>query len=108
MVLRHTSVRPCAFTVYVVLDSWWSRSKPSAVRVRRPLQKERTSEAFQKAFYEADVILSKGQGNFESLSGVKKENLFFLFTAKCDTVCAEAGVPKLSIVCMENPVLNTI
>lgn len=68
----------------------------------------RTSEAFQKAFFEADVILSKGQGNFESLSGVKKENLFFLFTAKCDTVCAEAGVPKLSIVCMENPALNTI
>ena len=64
----------------------------------------RTSEAFQKAFAEADVILSKGQGNFESLSGVEKENLFFLFTAKCDTVCAEAGVPKLSIVCLENKV----
>ena len=62
----------------------------------------RTSEAFQRAFAEADVILSKGQGNFESLSGVEKENLFFLFTAKCDTVCVEAGVPKLSIVCMEN------
>ncbi len=64
----------------------------------------RTSEAFQAAFAGADVILSKGQGNYESLSGVTKENLFFLFTAKCDTVCAEAGVPKLSIVCMENKV----
>lgn len=64
----------------------------------------RTSEAFQRAFEQADVILSKGQGNFESLSGIEKENLFFLFTAKCDTVCAEAGVPKLSIVCMENQV----
>ena len=62
----------------------------------------RTSEAFQQAFIEADVVLSKGQGNFESLSGVEKRNLFFLFTAKCDTVCVEAGVPKLSIVCMEN------
>jgi uncharacterized protein with ATP-grasp and redox domains len=62
----------------------------------------RTSEAFQRAFAEADVILSKGQGNYESLSGVQKQNLFFLFTAKCDTVCVEAGVPKLSIVCMEN------
>lgn len=64
----------------------------------------RTSESFQRAFAEADVILSKGQGNFESLSGVEKESLFFLFTAKCDTVCVEAGVPKLSIVCMENRV----
>ena len=62
----------------------------------------RTSEAFQKAFAEADVVLSKGQGNYESLSGVKKDDLFFLFTAKCDTVCVEAGVPKLSIVCMQN------
>lgn len=65
----------------------------------------RTSEAFRKAFAEADVILSKGQGNYESLSGVEKYNLFFLFTAKCDTVCVEAGVPKLSIVCMENQIL---
>ena len=64
----------------------------------------RTSEAFQAAFAGADVILSKGQGNYESLSGVEKENLFFLFTAKCDTVCVEAGVPKLSIVCMENKI----
>ena len=62
----------------------------------------RTSEAFQKTFAAADVVLSKGQGNYESLSGVEKDNLFFLFTAKCDTVCVEAGVPKLSIVCMEN------
>jgi uncharacterized protein with ATP-grasp and redox domains len=64
----------------------------------------RASEAFQAAFAAADVILSKGQGNYESLSGVEKENLFFLFTAKCDTVCVEAGVPKLSIVCMENKI----
>ena len=64
----------------------------------------RTSEAFQAAFSAADVILSKGQGNYESLSGVEKEHLFFLFTAKCDTVCVEAGVPKLSIVCMENKI----
>lgn len=62
----------------------------------------RSSEAFRSEFAGADVVLSKGQGNFESLSGEAKENLFFLFTAKCDSVCAEAGVPKFSIVCMEN------
>ena len=62
----------------------------------------RTSEAFQREFAKADVILSKGQGNFESLSGVVKEGLFFLFTAKCDTVCNEVGVEKFSIVCMKN------
>lgn len=62
----------------------------------------RTSKAFREAFASADVILSKGQGNYESLSGVEKEHLFFLFTAKCDTVCIEAGVPKFSIVCVKN------
>jgi len=62
----------------------------------------RTNEAFRQEFAEADVVLSKGQGNFESLGGVSKENLFFLFTAKCGTVCNEVGVPKLSIVCMKN------
>ena len=62
----------------------------------------RTSEAFRREFSAADVVLSKGQENYESLSGVEKANLFFLFTAKCDTVCVEAGVPKLSIVCMKN------
>ena len=65
----------------------------------------RTSESFQRAFWDADVILSKGQGNYESLSGEKKENLFFLFTAKCETVCVAAGVPKRSIVCMRNSIL---
>ena len=62
----------------------------------------RTSEAFQREFAAADVVLSKGQGNFESLNEEMKENLFFLFTAKCDSVCAEAGVPKRSIVCMKH------
>lgn len=62
----------------------------------------RTSGAFRAEFDAADVILSKGQGNFESLNEEKKKGLFFLFTAKCDSVCAEVNVPKLSIVCLEN------
>ena len=65
----------------------------------------RTSEPFREAFWGADVVLSKGQGNFESLSGEKKENLFFLFTAKCETICAEADVAKRSIVCMRNRII---
>lgn len=64
----------------------------------------RTSLAFQREFGSADVVFSKGQGNFESLIGVAKENLFFLFTAKCDTVCNEVGVGKRSIVCLKNRV----
>ncbi len=36
-------------------------------------------------FYRSDMIISKGQGNFESLSDVDKK-IFFLFMAKCDVV----------------------
>lgn len=62
----------------------------------------RTSEQFQAAFQAADVVISKGQGNFESLSGTKKENLFYLFMAKCNSICKIVNTPKLSIICMKS------
>jgi damage-control phosphatase, subfamily I len=61
----------------------------------------RASETFQREFAKADVILSKGQGNYESLWDAQKENLFFLFTVKCDIISAMAEVPKHSIVCLK-------
>jgi uncharacterized protein with ATP-grasp and redox domains len=45
------------------------------------------SDALQQAFTDADLILSKGQGNFETLSEVKAE-IFFLLTVKCSVVGA--------------------
>ena len=48
---------------------------------------EECSPEFQKAFDSADVIISKGQGNFESLVDYElknsKQNLFFLLKLKC-------------------------
>jgi len=45
-----------------------------------------TSEAFRRKFAEEGVlIISKGQGNFETLLG-EKRNLFFLFQSKCEVV----------------------
>jgi len=40
---------------------------------------------FRRRFAEADLILAKGQGNFESLSH-QPGNLFFLFKVKCPVV----------------------
>jgi uncharacterized protein with ATP-grasp and redox domains len=40
------------------------------------------SPTFQRHFEDADLIISKGQGNFESLSEVDKE-IVFLLTVKC-------------------------
>ena len=63
---------------------------------------ENTGERFREIFESADVIIAKGQGNYESLSDVKREGLFFLFMAKCPVVAGYAGVDEMSILCMEN------
>lgn len=55
------------------------------------------SPAFRQRFRSADLILSKGMGNFEGLSRTKAP-LFFLFQAKCHPVAQEAGVPVGSLV----------
>ena len=43
------------------------------------------SEEFLRFYRDADLVISKGQGNFETLWGEKK-NIFFLFKVKCDVV----------------------
>jgi damage-control phosphatase, subfamily I len=50
------------------------------------------SQAFLKRFSEADAIIAKGQGNFETLSD-EPYNIFFLFKAKCPVIADHAGVP---------------
>ena len=62
---------------------------------------EKTSQDFRKKFYEADVIISKGQGNYESLSTIDRGGIFFLFMAKCDLVAEILNVETMSIVCVE-------
>ena len=43
----------------------------------------------------ADVIISKGQGNFETLHGCGL-NIFYLFLCKCDWFSMNLGLPKYS------------
>ena len=49
----------------------------------------------RQAFDEADVILSKGQGNYETLSG-QGYHVFYLFLCKCDYFVRKFGVPRLT------------
>ena len=63
---------------------------------------EKTSAAFRDVFYKADVIIAKGQGNYESLSEIDRSHIFFLFMAKCDAVASSLNVANLSIVCAES------
>jgi len=58
---------------------------------------EACSDSFREAFARADMIIAKGQGNYETLSGVD-ERVFFLFKAKCPVVATEIGCVEGQIV----------
>ena len=50
------------------------------------------SDAFRRRFETADLVIAKGQGNFETLS-MQTRNIFFLFKAKCSVIAAHVGLP---------------
>jgi damage-control phosphatase, subfamily I len=50
------------------------------------------SEEFSKAFNEADLIISKGQGNYETLSDLDK-NIMFMLRIKCPVVARDINHP---------------
>ena len=61
----------------------------------------RTSEAFKREFYAADVVIAKGMGNYEGLYRCDRGNIWFLMIAKCSVVARMSGAPRGSILCME-------
>jgi uncharacterized protein with ATP-grasp and redox domains len=58
---------------------------------------EWTSPEFQRLYDEAGLIISKGQGNFETLTG-KGKKTYFLFQSKCDVVSRELGLSPGSML----------
>jgi damage-control phosphatase, subfamily I len=50
------------------------------------------SPSFRERFAGSDLVIAKGQGNFETLNGVA-EKVFFLFKVKCPIVAAHVGFP---------------
>lgn len=65
---------------------------------------EFSSPSFMKIFEKTPLIISKGQGNFETLSAsyLKNENpgknIFFLFQSKCEVVSRELSLPVGSMI----------
>jgi len=55
------------------------------------------SKEFLEIYKNADLIISKGQGNYEALSQ-EKENIYFLFRAKCPVIARHAEVGLGDIV----------
>lgn len=59
---------------------------------------EKCSDEFQEAYRNADLIISKGQGNFEGLYIEADPRIYFLLMVKCDVVAEMLGVDKGSII----------
>ncbi|NOZ24581.1 MAG: DUF89 family protein [Nitrospirae bacterium] len=59
------------------------------------------SEEFLALFRRSELVVSKGQGNFETLMNVDKD-VFFLFQAKCNVVAGFLGVASGSMLLVDN------
>jgi len=59
------------------------------------------SPEFVARFRAADLIISKGQGNYESLSS-DPADIFFLFKVKCPVLGAHAGLPLGALACVRS------
>ena len=55
---------------------------------------ELCSDDFRGVFLQADLVLAKGQGNFETLEEVRDPRLFFLLRAKCPTIIRHIGLTE--------------
>ena len=49
-------------------------------------------EAFQRRFTDADLIIAKGQGNYETLTEASA-NIYFLLRVKCPVIARDIGCP---------------
>jgi len=60
------------------------------------------SQDFIENFKAADLVIAKGQGNYEALEGCEKDELFFLLQVKCDVVARDLGTSKGKIMLRKN------
>jgi hypothetical protein len=61
------------------------------------------SKKFLDIYNGAEMIISKGQGNFEALS-TEKRPIFFLFMAKCPVIARDVGCNVGDIILKYNVV----
>jgi len=63
---------------------------------------ETAGESAKSVFNSADIVISKGQGNFETLSEFEDKRVYFLFLVKCNVVARYLGMKKLSKIFVRN------
>lgn len=67
---------------------------------------KKCSKEFVQNYTEADLVISKGQGNFETIycmEKLKPKKLYYLFVVKCQTVAALLGAVVKDKVLMKSP-----
>lgn len=60
----------------------------------------RSSSEFKRIFKEVDVIIAKGQANYESLSEESGINIYYLLMTKCKVIATDIGVAEQSLICL--------
>ncbi len=64
---------------------------------------DRVTEEFKHLFRDCDVVISKGQGNFETLEDIPRR-VYFLLRTKCDVVASILGTRLGDIVILKGGV----
>lgn len=68
---------------------------------------DRCSDTFRRAFESSDLIISKGQGNYESLSEITDKTIVFLTKVKCAVIAEDIGYPLDSnVIAICTPATN--
>lgn len=57
----------------------------------------RSGKGFLEKLHSADLVIAKGQGNFESMEHIFKRPVFYLFRAKCEVITTLLNCPFNSI-----------
>lgn len=58
------------------------------------------TDEFRELFFSCDTVISKGQGNFETLFGSGRE-VFYLLMAKCPVIASRIGAPMGSFIALK-------
>jgi len=67
----------------------------------------KTFPAFRRIYKDADIVISKGQGNFESFYDDKKD-IFYLFQIKCQAVSGLLNIPRDKALFIYNKSINNL
>ncbi len=63
---------------------------------------ELCSKEFLEAYRSAELVISKGQANYETLAPVRDDRIYFLFKVKCPVVAAALGRSDGDIIIRDN------